>query len=130
MAADNGVAEKLWSGQCHCLFSDSKPSRLWRRTICDRNWWEVSQRILPCQIYSSSLMTSMPTSRPWSPNGLKTVRKCQNLRQSGKTFSTKLDCPSLGVFTNLVAVPARCAARSHQDRVLLEAWLDPTCQPV
>jgi len=60
----------------------------------------------------------------------KTVRKCQNLRQSGKTFSTKLGCPSRGVFTNLVAVPARCAARSHQDRVLLEAWLDPTYQPV
>jgi hypothetical protein len=28
----NPKLEKLWLGQCHCLFSDPKPSRLWRRT--------------------------------------------------------------------------------------------------
>ena len=50
-----------------------------------------------------------------------TAPKYQNLWKSGKTISTKLDCPSPDAFMNLVAVPARCAVRLHHVPALLEA---------
>src|SRR6516162_805094 len=73
-----------------------------------------------CLIFFRASMTWMPTNRPWLSNDLKIARKWQDLRQSGRTISTKLDCRSRGEFMSLVAALVRYAVRSHHDQVLSE----------